>query len=48
MKEGGLDGIWFAVFVGQGQRTPEGNLQPWQEAIMICDTIDALVDRYPG
>ena len=28
MKEGGLDGIWFAVFVGQGERSPEGNEKP--------------------
>ena len=22
MKEGGMDGIWFAVFIGQSERTP--------------------------
>ncbi len=47
MKEGGLDGIWFAVFVGQGQRTPEGNLAARDEAMMICDTVDALVKPLP-
>ncbi len=47
MKEGGLDGIWFAVFVGQGERTPEGNLSAMEEAILICDTVDALLKLYP-
>jgi membrane dipeptidase len=48
MKEGGMDGIYFAVFVGQGQRTPEGNERARLEAEMICDTVGALVKRYPG
>lgn len=47
MKEGGMDGIWFAVFVGQGERTPEGNQGAMEEAIMICDTVDALLKRNP-
>jgi membrane dipeptidase len=47
MKEGGLDGIWFAVFIGQGERSPEGNLSAMEEAILICDTVDALLKRYP-
>ncbi len=46
MKEGGLDGIYFAVFIGQGERTPEGNERAKQEALRICDTIDALVGRH--
>ncbi|MFO7669291.1 MAG: dipeptidase [Bacteroidales bacterium] len=48
MKEGGLDGIWFGVYVGQGQRTPVGNRAALEEATMICDTVDALVSRHPG
>jgi membrane dipeptidase len=47
MKDGGLDGIYFAVFVGQGERTPEGNAEAKQEALAILDTIDALLERYP-
>ena len=47
MKEGGMDGIWFAVFIGQGKRTPEGHERAKMEAIEICDTIDALVSRHP-
>ncbi len=46
MKEGGLDGIWFAAFVGQGERTPEGNQAAMEKAIRVCDTIDALVSRH--
>lgn len=48
MREGGLDGIYFAVFVGQGERSPEGNAGAKKEALMICDTIDALLARHPG
>ena len=47
MKEGGLDGIYFAVFVGQGPRTPQGNARARAEALEICDTIDALLARNP-
>jgi membrane dipeptidase len=47
MKEGGMDGVWFAVFIGQGVRTPEGNERAKEEALMICDTIDALLSRNP-
>ena len=27
MKEGGMDAMFFAVYVGQGKRTPEGNAE---------------------
>ncbi len=47
MKEGGLDGIYFAVFVGQGERSPGGNERARKEALMICDTIDAVLARHP-
>lgn len=48
MKEGGMDGIYFAVFVGQAERTPEGNEKARLEALEICDSIEALLDRFPG
>jgi membrane dipeptidase len=48
MKEGGMDGVFFAVFVGQGERTPEGNNRARQEAVTILDTINALLARNPG
>jgi len=47
MKEGGMDGIWFGVFVGQGPRTPVGNRFAMETAMKILDTIDAVVGRYP-
>ena len=45
MQEGGLDGVFFAVFVGQGPRTPEGNEKVKREALMLFDSIHAVVDR---
>jgi len=48
MKEGGLDGIFFAVFVGQGQRTPEGNEKAKQTALTVFDSLHAVINRYPA
>ncbi len=45
MQEGGLDGVFFAVFVGQGPRTPEENEKVKREALMLFDSIHAVVDR---
>jgi membrane dipeptidase len=39
MKEGGLDAIFFAVFIGQGARTPEGNAKAEDRAIGIYEAI---------
>ena len=47
MKEGGMDGIWFAVFVGQGARTPEGNQEAMEEALEITREIYNMVEKYP-
>jgi len=46
MKEGGMDGIWFAAFVGQGERTPEGNQEAMDEALEITQEIYNTVDKY--
>jgi len=46
MKEGGMDGIWFAVFIGQGERTPEGNMKAMEEALEITQEIYTTVDKY--
>lgn len=46
MKEGGMDGIWFAVFIGQGERTPEGNLKARNEVREITQEIYKTVDQY--
>jgi membrane dipeptidase len=45
MQEGGLDAAFFAVFVSQGPRTPEGNEKVRQRAVMLFDTLDAVVGR---
>jgi membrane dipeptidase len=47
MKEGGLDGAFFAVFVGQGPRNPEDNEKARQSALTIFDSLHSVIDRYP-
>jgi len=47
MREGEMDGIWFAVFVGQGARTPEGNRKARQRALEVCDVIYETVELFP-
>ncbi len=47
MKEGGLDGIFFAAFVGQGERTPEANAKVKERINRIIDSIYTCVERYP-
>lgn len=47
MKEGGLDGVFFAVFVSQGPRNSEGYEKVRQRAHLLFDTIDAAVNRFP-
>ena len=46
MKEGGLDGVFFAVFVSQGKRDSMGYEKVRRRAMMLFDTIDAVVKRY--
>ncbi len=48
MKEGGLDASFFAVFVGQGARTPEGHARARDKAVDILDAMDAMYEKYPG
>ncbi|PLX04057.1 MAG: membrane dipeptidase [Marinilabiliales bacterium] len=43
MKEGGLDAIFFAVFLGQGPRTDSANEQAWNEANSIIDRIEQQI-----
>ncbi len=45
MKEGGLDGAFFGVFVSQGPRNAEAYEKVRLKALMIFDTIDAAVTR---
>jgi membrane dipeptidase len=48
MKAGGLDATFFAVYVAQGPRTPEGHAKAKSKAIAILDAMDAMFARYPG
>lgn len=45
MRQGGLDAVFFAVFVSQGPRTAEGNEHARQKAVELFDTIDAAMAR---
>lgn len=47
MEEGGLDGIFFAVFVGQSDRDEEGNMSARKTALQLFDSIHEVVERYP-
>jgi membrane dipeptidase len=47
MREGGEDASFFAVFVSQGKRTLEGNLQAKVRADALFDSIYAVLDRFP-
>jgi len=45
MRAGGLDAAFFAVFIGQGPRTAEGNAKAKVKAETIFDSIYASVNR---
>ncbi len=45
MKEGGLDAIFFAAFVGQGPRTPEGNEKARNRVQRIIDMIHEVLQN---
>ncbi|MCI0471725.1 MAG: dipeptidase, partial [Candidatus Aminicenantes bacterium] len=47
MKTGGLDAIFFAVYVGQAERTPEGNEKAKNEALKVFDQIHKAIEKYP-
>lgn len=47
MKKGGLDAQFFAVYLGQGPRTPEGHAKAKQTALTIFDSVRTVVGRYP-
>lgn len=46
MAEGGLDGAFFAVFVGQGARTPEKNKEAYDRAIKVFKNIDKTLEKH--
>ncbi len=46
MEEGGLDGLFFGVFIGQGRRDGQGDSAATSEAFRITDSIYATVNRF--
>jgi membrane dipeptidase len=47
MKKGGMDGMFFAVYLGQGRRTAAGNAEAKKKAMAIFDTIHKAVRLHP-
>lgn len=47
MAEGGLDAAFFAVFVGQGERTAEGYARAEERAMTLLDAIHKMAEDYP-
>jgi len=47
MAEGGLDAEFFAVFVGQGVRTPDGYARAKERATRLLDAIHKMCEDYP-
>ncbi len=47
MKEGGLDAEFFAVFVGQGERSPEGYARAKERAEQLLDAIRQMETDHP-
>jgi membrane dipeptidase len=48
MAEGGLDAEFFAVFVGQGERTEQGYAKAKDWVLKTLDAIRAMCDKYPS
>ncbi len=47
MKAGGLDAVFFAVFIGQGKRDSMGHIEARDRAFQIFDKIDKALQEYP-
>lgn len=45
MRKGGLDAIFWAVYLGQGPRTPEGHETAKKKALGIFDAIDGTLKK---
>ncbi|MFO7617819.1 MAG: dipeptidase [Bacteroidales bacterium] len=48
MKEGGLDGAFFAVFVGQGPLTDEGRENAYQRTLRIFGDVERTIRQNSG
>ena len=47
MKEGGLDALFFAVFIGQGPRTPEATKAATDRAFRTLEALHKMCDDNP-
>lgn len=47
MEAGGLDGAFFAVFVGQGDRDDKGNARAYEEAVQTFKAIELNLNLHP-
>ncbi len=47
MKEGGLDAEFFAAFVGQGDRMPDGYARAKERADLMIDAIHKMCEDHP-
>ena len=47
MKEGGMDAMFFAVYLAQGKRTPEATAEAKEKALNIFDKIHEAVKQNP-
>jgi membrane dipeptidase len=47
MKEGGLDALFFGVFVGQGPLTPEAYAKAKERAVAMLDAVDKMCQKHP-
>jgi membrane dipeptidase len=48
MKKGGMDAMFFAVYLAQGRRTPEATAEAKEKALAIFDKIHAAVRENPN
>ncbi len=48
MKEGGLDAEFFAVFVGQGERTESGYSKARERALAMLNAIHRMFEQHPS
>lgn len=46
MREGGMDAMFFAVYVSQGERTTEGNAKAIQKASNLFDWINGIIEKH--
>lgn len=47
MKEGGMDAMFFAVYLAQGPRTPEGHAEAKNRALRIFQSIHDALKKHP-